>query len=135
MNLKIKKEELVKIAEKYGLNLLVLFGSQATNKTHPKSDVDIGYTANEQLKLDIRFEIEREISKVLGRNDVELVDLQRISPLMKKIIAEEGVVLYEREAGMFELFCIYAFKLYVETRYLRELRYQSLIDFTYGTSR
>ena len=135
MNLMIKREEMAKIAEKYGLNLLVLFGSQATGKTHPMSDVDIGYTANEQLELKTRFEIEREISKVLGRDDVELVDLQRISPLMKKIIADEGVMLYERESGMFELFCIYAFKLYVETKPLRELRYQSLINFAYGTSR
>lgn len=135
MNIKIKKEELTKIAEKYGLNLLVLFGSQATGKTHPKSDVDIGYTANGQLELNTRFEIGKDISRVLERDDIELVDLQRISPLMKKIVADEGVLLYEREPGMFELFCIYAFKLYVETKPLRELRYQSLKNFIYGTSR
>jgi predicted nucleotidyltransferase len=130
-----KKKDLAEIAEKYGLDMVVLFGSQATGRTHSKSDVDIGFTAPEHLELKTRFEIETLISKVLGRDDVELVDLQRISPVMKKIVADEGVVLYEREPGMFELFCIYAFKLFVETKPLRDLRYQSLKNFAYGTTR
>ncbi len=134
MDIGKSKSDFKKIAEKYGINMLVLFGSQATGRTHPKSDIDIGYTASREIELAIRFEIEIEISRMLGRKDVEFVDLQRISPVMKKIIADEGIVLYERVQGIFESFCMYAFKLYIETKPLRESRYQSLRNFAYGTS-
>ena len=42
MDIMTKKNEMAEIAEKYGLDFIVLFGSQATGRTHPKSDVDIG---------------------------------------------------------------------------------------------
>jgi len=135
IDIQAKKKEIAKIAEKYGLDMVVLFGSQATGNTHPKSDVDIGYTSPTQLELSTRFKIEIELSKLLGREDIEFVDLRRISPVMKKIIADEGILLYQRVLGMFVIFKMYAFKLYVETRPLRELRYQSLRHFVYGTSR
>ncbi len=136
MNMEIKKKskEIGEIAEKYGLDLVVLFGSQATGRTHSRSDVDIGYTAPQLLDLDTRFKIETDISRLLGRADVEFVDLQRVPPTMKKIIADEGVVLYERRPETFTAFCAYAFKLYVENAPLRESRYQSLRNFIYGTA-
>lgn len=133
--LREKQEEIAKIAKNYDLDMVVLFGSQATGRTHPKSDIDIGYTSQMRLELDTRFKIETEISVLLHRGDIEFVDLRRISPVMKQIIADEGILLYEIRPGTFEAFCMYAFKLYVETKPLRELRYLSLRNFTYGTSR
>ncbi len=129
------QKQIKEIAIKYNIDLLVLFGSQATGRTHPKSDIDIGYTASQRLDLETRFKIENDMYRILKREDIEFVDLQRISPVMKKIIADEGIMLYEKIAGTFELFCMYAFKLFVETKTLRELRYQSLRNFAYGTSR
>ena len=114
--------------------MLVLFGSQATGKTHPKSDIDLGYTTPRNMELKEGFKIENEISAVLKRDDVEFVNLERISPTMKKIIADEGVLLYEHLPGTFILFKIFAFKLYVETKFLRDLRYQSLERFIYGNA-
>ncbi len=133
-HIKAKSKEISEIAKRYGLDMVVLFGSQATGRTHPKSDVDIGYTAPQTLGFKARFEITNEISSLLQRDDVEFVDLRRISPVMKKIIADEGIALYERIPGMFVLFRMYAFKLYVETKALRELRYRSLEHFAYGTA-
>ncbi len=137
MNVEIttKKKEIAEIAHKYDLDMVVLFGSQATGRTHPKSDIDIGYTSSQSIELDTRFEVGNDISKLLSRDDIELVDLRRVSPLMKKIVSDEGIVLYEQRPGMFIAFCIYAFKLYVETEFLRQLRYESLKHFIYGTPR
>lgn len=135
MELEKLKPDFKKIAEKYGIDMLVLFGSQATGKTHPKSDVDIGYVSSESFELNTLFKIENDLSLLLQRDDVEVVNLRRISPVMKKIIADEGVLLYEKKPGTFIGYRMYAFKLYVETKPLRELRYQSLRRFAYGTSR
>jgi predicted nucleotidyltransferase len=134
MEIKTKSKEIGEIAQRYSLDLVVLFGSQATGRTHPRSDVDLGYTAPQLLDLTARFKIETDITQLLGRTDIEFVDLQRVSPTMKKIVADEGIVLYERLPGTFVSFCVYAFKLYVETRSLRESRYQSLRHFIYGTA-
>lgn len=123
------------IATKYGLDMLLLFGSQATGRIHSKSDVDFGFTSSHDIDLNTRFKIENEMSKLLKRDDIEFVNLRHISPVMKKIISEEAIVLYEKVSGIFDYFCMYAFKLYVETRQLREYRYQSLKNFAYGTSR
>ena len=132
--IKTRSKEIGEIARKYGLDLVVLFGSQATGRTHPKSDVDIGYTASQRLALETQFKIETDISRLLGRGDIEFVDLRRVSPTMKKIVADEGVALYERLPGTFVSFCVYAFKLHVETKSLRGSRYQSLRNFIYGAA-
>jgi len=40
--MEINREKIEKIAKKYNLELMVLFGSQATGQTHSRSDVDLG---------------------------------------------------------------------------------------------
>ncbi|OHA23268.1 MAG: hypothetical protein A3G52_00680 [Candidatus Taylorbacteria bacterium RIFCSPLOWO2_12_FULL_43_20] len=126
------KQRIADLAQKYGLDLVVLFGSQATGRTHPKSDVDIGYLSDQALDYQKEFAIQEDLFRLFRRTDVELVNLSRISPVMKKLVSDEGVVLYEREPGLFARFSMYAFKLFVETKKIRELRYQSLKDFIYA---
>ena len=135
MDLEVIKQKIAEIVKKYNLDLVVLFGSQATGNIHSKSDVDIGYVSPKHLDFTTRFEIVTDLHSVFEREDVELVNLRMISPLMKKIIADEGILLYERTQGMFVQFRMYAFKLYVETKPLRELRYQSLRRFAYGKTK
>lgn len=132
MDIKALKSQIASVAKKHQLDMVVLFGSQATGKTHPKSDVDIGFTASRSMELKELFGIEIDICKALGREDVEFVNLEKISPTMKKVIGDDGILLYEKFPGSFILFKLYAFKLYVETKFLRDLRYQSLQKFIYG---
>ena len=47
-----------KLAKKDKISLIILFGSQARKKTHPKSDVDIGVVFKDES---IRFEKPVEI--------------------------------------------------------------------------
>ena len=46
------KEKVKEIAQKYGLSFVALFGSQATGKTHQKSDIDIAYLSKNDLGLE-----------------------------------------------------------------------------------
>jgi len=102
------KQRIADLAQKYGLDLVVLFGSQATGRTHPKSDVDIGYLSDQALDYQKEFAIQEDLFRLFRRTDVELVNLSRISPVMKKLVSDEGVVLYEREPGLFARFSMYA---------------------------
>ena len=114
---------------KNGLQLLVLFGSQASGKTHPKSDTDIGFVSARKKNLLETIALQSDMSRVFAIRDIDLVDLRTVSPLFLKNITDFGVVLYEEYPGFFAELRMYAFKLFVETKPLRALRAASLERF------
>lgn len=116
-------------AEKYELQLLVLFGSQASGKTHPKSDTDIGFVSVRKKNLLEMIAMQRDMSQTFAIRDLDLVDLRTVSPLFLKNITDSGVILYEDRPGFFAELRMYAFKLFVETKPLRALRAASLERF------
>lgn len=132
MDIEAIKPKIKSLAEKYGLDFVVLFGSQARGTTHSKSDVDVGYSVSRELTLDERFSMNSDLCELFGREDVESVNLKRTSPLLMKIIAQEAVLLHESVCGAFSLFRLYAERVYRETERLRQSRYQSLKRFIYG---
>jgi|SRR3989338_861694 len=119
---KVDKEKIVDIAKRHKLALLVLFGSQATGHTHKKSDVDIGYLADREIDYRENYDITLELARIFKNPGVELVNINNVSPEFKKQVADTGVVLYEDDALTFDQFKISAFKLYIESKPLREFR-------------
>lgn len=122
---KIKKD-FSGMARELGIKLALLFGSQTTGKTHKQSDVDIAIlseTAISPLRLAQRAFAVAERLKI---EKVELVDLRGVAPFLLKQIASKSILLYEAEAGLFNNFKIYSFKLYMEAKPLYDLREQSL---------
>ena len=117
------------MARQRELILVVLFGSQATGKTHSHSDVDIGFVAPKRLGLREVAELEMEMTETLGQSRLELVDLKNTPPLLNKKVADEGILLYENESGSFADFRAYAFKMYVEAKPLFRLRENYLHQF------
>lgn len=124
MDIEKSKPELKKIAEKYGIDMLVLFGSQATGKTHPKSDVDIAVLG--RAKFDI-YRLMIELYEIFKRSDVEVVDLSSVSPTLMRAVARDGKLIYEKNPGSFLKWKIYTGKIWMETAWLRILRDRKLI--------
>ena len=77
-----QKRSIATLARKHGLSLVVLFGSQATGKTHKESDVDIGVIAGEHFDYREAYAVEGELAPILKRRDAEGVNLRRVSPLL-----------------------------------------------------
>ena len=125
----INKEKIKEIAEEHRLKLVVLFGSQATGHTHKKSDVDVGYVANRGIDYRENYDISMKLAPLFKNPDIELVNLYNVSPEFKKQVADEGVVLYESNSMIFDLYKIQAFKMHVENKPLRDLRHASLKNF------
>jgi len=127
MNIKeieIYKDKIASIARKHSLTLVVLFGSQATGLTHKNSDIDVGYLSTGVLDYRAHYEITEALMQIFRNKDVELVNLENISPDTNKQVADDGVVLFETEKGIFDRFVISAYRRYMETKPLREYRYQ-----------
>lgn len=110
------------IAEKYHLTLVLLFGSQATGKTHPQSDADVAYFGQELLPLAIESKLVIDLMQAFRTDAVDLVSLKNAPPLLRYQIARSGKLLYERTPGLFTSFFINSLRQYEEARPLFQLR-------------
>jgi len=131
LNIPKIKLAIKKLAPKYQLSLVLLFGSQATGKTHFGSDADIAYLAEKRTRPIKEARMALEFSKKLKINarDLELVNLKEAPPFLLRQIADKSILLYEKEALIFANFKIYAFKRFMEAQKLFKLKEKSLNKF------
>ncbi len=105
--------------------MVILFGSQATGRTHPKSDVDIAVTSKNPLN---RARIALDLDEIFKRDDIEVIDLSMASPTLMHAIVGEGKLLFERQQDAFFRWKIYAIKIWMETAWLRKLSNKRLVE-------
>lgn len=93
------------------LKMLILFGSRARGDTHPNSDWDFAALyddelRNQNLKGFKWFEIYGILADMFEIPDekIDVVDLNRCSPLIAHYVARDGQLLYKQEPGLFEEF-------------------------------
>ena len=84
------------------VRLLVLFGSTARGKAGPRSDVDLGVLLD-PYSAALRFKVDAELGRATGR-EVDTVLLDDAPPLLRFEIAKEGVLLLERDEGLWTHF-------------------------------
>lgn len=123
--IEFNRQNIKVLAEKYQLELVVLFGSQATGRTHAKSDVDIAVLSKNDLNLG---KLMLEFDDIFQRDDVEVVNLGTASPTTMYVMVRDGQLLYENEPGAFLNWKLYAIKIWIETAWLRKLRNRKLIE-------
>jgi predicted nucleotidyltransferase len=131
MILSVKKddkiEEKVKeIAQKYGLSFVALFGSQATGKTHQKSDIDIAYLSEADLNLERESSLIFDLSAIFRNENIDLLNLKNAKPLLYYGVFKNCRVIFEKTPLIFQTLRAYAFKKYVETKPLYEERFKRL---------
>jgi predicted nucleotidyltransferase len=89
------------------LKLVILFGSQAKGAASPSSDWDLGVIFMPGIKDPFRdCRMDLPLAEALGVNSdaVDVIDLERASYLLQGVVAQEGLPLFEREAGSFASF-------------------------------
>lgn len=77
---------------------LYLFGSEASDRSQPGSDVDLAIMLREPVDGFRRIRMETELSNTIGR-DVDLVVFDNASPLLKHQILKAQTLLYEGDLG------------------------------------
>ena len=133
MDIEKIKPKIARLAEKYSLSLLLLFGSQVTGKTHLRSDVDLAFVSEKQLDLTEIAKMEIDFSQRLRIKNLEMVALNGAHPFLLKQITQKAVVLYEKEDSLFVKFKIYALKRFMEAKRLLDLRELSFNNFLQRT--
>lgn len=120
---KTQKQSLIKTAKKYGLNFILLFGSQAHGRIRLESDLDIAYSPQKDLDFRNEYSLANELKKIFqSKKKIDLVNVHNAPPLLLHRIAFGTQVLAEPIAHSFASFQMYAFKIYVEAKPLFRLR-------------
>lgn len=109
-----------------GLQLILLFGSVVTGKVNKKSDIDLAFLFDKPVDI---LALTNSVIRLLHTDNVDVVDLRRASPLLKFSAVKSGMLLYEREPGMYNEFYSLAFRMYVDTRKLRDAQAVSIKQF------
>ena len=120
------KHRLRPVFERDGVELVVLFGSQATGRAGPKSDIDIAVRAQPQLAIE---DLRLDCIRLLCTDRLDLVDLRRAPPLLMMAIAKTGTPLHESDPSAFARFASLALRRFNDTRKLRAERERGLRQF------
>jgi predicted nucleotidyltransferase len=120
------------------LKMLILFGSRARCDTHAKSDWDFAALYDEKLREEscnnrgfAWFEVPGILGEAFSINsdEIDVVELNRCSPLLANFIARDGKLIYEQESGQFEQFVKTHLMNELELQELERQLYQSIDDF------
>lgn len=113
----VDRREVALVCRDVGLELLILFGSQATGRTHPGSDADVGFVRRKSALAPEEYaELQARLAPLLPRRELDLVDLGRGPGLLRHLACERGVVLHEAAPGLFEVFRVLAWNVYQDER-------------------
>ena len=105
------------------LDLIILFGSQATGKTNALSDVDIAVLSDHSLSFEEKSRIMEMLAHDFNFNEdkIDLIDIWDSPPLLQMQIATHGKLL-RGDPDVFLRFKVLAWKRYNDTARFRRLR-------------
>ena len=126
-SVKVDEKKIKKGAEKLGIRMVVIFGSQASGKAGQDSDYDIavltsglkGVGESMDYYNDVLFFLRDALS--LPDYKIDLTDMNNASPDLNYEIFRNGCLIYG-DLTEFAAFQAYAMRERIATRGLRELR-------------
>lgn len=118
------KKSLSKLAKQYHLQMIILFGSVARQRSHSASDVDLAILPQKPLTLKRELALRHALFTHFNR-EIDLVILPCNSPLLLGQIAREGQLLYGPKND-FLTFRVNAMKRFIDFKPYFALREQIL---------
>jgi predicted nucleotidyltransferase len=115
------KPDIEEIAKKYELKLVVLYGSQATGKAKPDSDIDIAVLGNRRIDFNKHIKLVNEFTSLFHTDEIDVKLLHKTSPLFRYEVMRDGVLLYGSDYD-FVSFKSYAFRDYMDSQDLFRLK-------------
>jgi predicted nucleotidyltransferase len=108
-----QKKSLGEMAAKFGLRLILLFGSEVDGAVHARSDLDIavGTRAGKGFPSDLYNRVLERLGRIFPGRKVDIACLDHADPLFLKEIVEHCLLLEGRSADLQRL-KILAFRRY-----------------------
>lgn len=114
-----QKELIVQVCQKFGVKILLAFGSQVEGRTHSESDLDLAFLGR-KLSFEELAQFNPELQKIFGEEKIDTVYLLPLNPLILKRIFDNHLILYLEDRFLYHTLSSYAIKSYLETKFLRE---------------
>ena len=85
-------QEIVQLAQKYGIEKVILFGSRARGDFKEKSDIDLAFYGGDSSRFIL--DVDEETSTLL---EFDIVDLRKpVQSELLESIEREGIIIYEK---------------------------------------
>ena len=128
----VSRETIKRFCRRESLALAVVFGSTVSGRRTARSDLDLAFWVAGKRIEGRELDLTNRLMQTLHRNDIDVVVLNHANPLLQWQVASSGKPLYERRAGSFRWFQIYAMKRYDDIKKLLALQEQFLDRFVKG---
>jgi predicted nucleotidyltransferase len=125
-NIEEIKDSLTPLFNEEGLRLVLLFGSVALGKECQESDIDLGFLFDKPIDI---LGLTNRVIRFLRTDRVDVIDLSRASPLLKYSAIRQGKVLFEQTPGLFNIFQSLTFRIYIDTKKLRDAQEKAIHNF------
>ena len=112
-------EELLPVAKKFGVRLVVLFGSAARGKTHAESDIDVGVLMERVPTFNQRLKLWQALCE-LFQAEIDLAILNHAEPVFGSEVARDGKLLFESEKFAWENWRAYKIHQFWDTKKFRD---------------
>ena len=114
------------LAQRFGIRVVLQFGSTVTGTTHDDSDLDLAVQFDTPiLSLGTILELQEALQSQFPGRKVDLAILNRADPLFRKKIMESCRILFGTSQDFARL-RLYSFKTYQDYRPYLELERQSV---------
>lgn len=117
------RDALNAVFEKHGVILAYLYGSQARGDAGPLSDVDVAVLFARGLTEEERFrhllDLHMELARVFERDDVNVLDLGKGTPLLNNNVRVQGKLLFCVDEKVRLDFLLRTLQQYEDTKPLR----------------
>lgn len=87
------EHKIQEIADRHGINKIVLFGSRARGDNHDKSDIDLAVYADGDISGFI-YDLETDVPTLLEFDTTQITD--GLDSAFLNQIDKEGIVIYEK---------------------------------------
>ncbi|MDP2709260.1 MAG: nucleotidyltransferase domain-containing protein [bacterium] len=105
-----QKLKIAKIAKKFELKLVLIFGSFANGKNRYDSDLDVAVLGFKEVSFDEQIGLTNKLAQIFNKN-IDLSVLNKANPLLLFQVSKDPLLLYgSREE--FLKFKLYAFNTY-----------------------
>lgn len=105
-----QKLKIAKIAKRFQLKLIIIFGSFANGKNRDDSDLDIAVLGSKEVSFKEQIGLINELAAVFNKN-IDLSVLNRANPLLLFEASKNPILLYGKREE-FSKFRLYAFNAY-----------------------
>jgi predicted nucleotidyltransferase len=112
-------EQLQPVAQKFGVRLIVVFGSVARGTIREESDIDVGVLMERYPTFNRRLKLWLELSK-LFQAEIDLAMLNHAEPVFGSEVARDGKLLFEGEKFAWENWRSYKIHQFWDTKKFRD---------------